>query len=83
MWALFRTVKPLINLPPSWNLGPTYNPLAVRRGPETGELHLAVLRCGLVPDFTNHLTSARKADQCATGERRDVGHVPGNPDGAA
>jgi putative SOS response-associated peptidase YedK len=60
MRALFRTVNPLVNLPPSWNLAPTDSALAVRRHPETGERHLDVLRWGLVPHFTKDLKAARK-----------------------
>ena len=60
MRALFRTVNPLVNLPPSWNLAPTDNALTVRRHRDTGERHLDVLRWGLVPHLTKDRKAARK-----------------------
>jgi hypothetical protein len=58
---LFRTVNPLPNLAPSWNVAPTQEALVVRRHPDTGDRHLGLLKWGLVPAFkkagTNELAS--------------------------
>jgi putative SOS response-associated peptidase YedK len=57
---LFRTVNPLPNLAPNWNVAPTQAAMVVRRHPQTGERHLDVLRWGLVPAFTKELKAARR-----------------------
>jgi putative SOS response-associated peptidase YedK len=57
---LFRTVNPLPNLAPNWNLAPTQPAMVVRRHPQSGERHLDVLRWGLVPSFTRDLKGARR-----------------------
>jgi putative SOS response-associated peptidase YedK len=46
---IFKTVNPLPNIEPSWNLAPTQPALVVRRQPKTGERHLDVLQWGLLP----------------------------------
>jgi len=46
---LFRTVDPVPNHPPRFNVAPTQESLVVRRNPETGARHLDLLRWGLVP----------------------------------
>jgi putative SOS response-associated peptidase YedK len=58
--ALFRTMNPLVNFPPSWNVAPTDPAMVIRRHPETGDRHLDVLRWGLIPYFTKDLKAARK-----------------------
>lgn len=50
--GLFRTVNPLPNMGPTWNLAPSQDTLVVRRHPRSGERHLDVLRWGLLPHFT-------------------------------
>jgi putative SOS response-associated peptidase YedK len=45
----FRTVNPLPNLEPSWNVAPAQSAPVVRRHPETGERHLDLLKWGLLP----------------------------------
>ncbi len=49
--AVFRTLNPLINHPPSWNVAPNDLAMVVRRDFRTGQRHLDVLRWGLVPHF--------------------------------
>jgi putative SOS response-associated peptidase YedK len=44
----FRTVNPLPNLEPSWNVAPTQLAPVVLRHPETGERHLDLLEWGLL-----------------------------------
>ena len=56
----FRTVNPLPNLPPSWNVVPTQAAMVVRRHPETGERHLNLLKWGLVPSFVKDIKQARR-----------------------
>ena len=56
--GLFRTVNPLPNLQPTWNMAPTLGAPVVRL--HGGERHLDVLRWGLVPYFTKDLKHARK-----------------------
>jgi putative SOS response-associated peptidase YedK len=46
---LFRTVDPVPNAPPRFNVAPTQDSLVVRRNPETGARHLDLLRWGLLP----------------------------------
>ena len=53
----FRTINPLLNLEPSWNVAPTQMVPVVRRHPETGKRHLDLLQWGLLPYFTK--------DRCA------------------
>src|SRR5689334_493855 len=57
---LFRTVNPLPNLAPSWNLAPSQDAPVVRRHPKTGERHLDLLRWGLIPYFTQDPKGGRK-----------------------
>ncbi len=45
---MFRTVNPLLNLEPSWNVAPTQSAPVVRRHPETDERHLDLLKWGLL-----------------------------------
>ena len=56
----FRTVNPLLNLEPSWNVAPTQPAPVVRRHPETGERHLDLLQWGLLPYFTKDPVHARR-----------------------
>ncbi len=56
----FRTVNPLPNLEPSWNVAPTQMAPVVRRHPETGERHLDLLQWGLLPHFTKDPERARR-----------------------
>jgi putative SOS response-associated peptidase YedK len=56
---LFRTVNPLPNLAPSWNVAPTQPAMVVRRHPETGDRHLDLLKWGLVPAFKKDLRQGR------------------------
>ena len=56
----FRTVNPLPNLAPSWNVAPTQAAMVVRRHPETGDRHLDLLKWGLVPSFTKDIKQARR-----------------------
>jgi len=58
--AIFGTINPLPNFPPSWNLAPTQQAPVVRRHPQTGHRHLDLLTWGLVPHFTKDLAAARK-----------------------
>jgi putative SOS response-associated peptidase YedK len=57
---LFGTKNPLPNLQPTWNMAPSRDAPVVRRHPETGERHLALLTWGLVPSFTKDPKTARK-----------------------
>lgn len=57
---LFRTVNPVPNHPPSWNVAPRQDALVVRRNPETGARHLDLLNWGLVPSWTKALGDARR-----------------------
>ena len=56
----FRTVNPLLNQAPSWNVAPTQMAPVVRRHPETGERHLDLLQWGLLPYFTKNPVHARR-----------------------
>jgi putative SOS response-associated peptidase YedK len=60
MRRTFRTVNPLPNLDPSWNVAPTSFAPIVRRHPETGERHLDLLQWGLLPYFTKDPVHARR-----------------------
>ena len=60
MRRTFRTVNPLSNLEPSWNVAPTQLAPVVRRHPETGERHLDLLQWGLLPYFTKDPVHARR-----------------------
>jgi putative SOS response-associated peptidase YedK len=53
---LFRTVDPVPNAPPRFNVAPTQESLVVRRNPETGARHLDLLRWGLVPIWAKDAT---------------------------
>jgi putative SOS response-associated peptidase YedK len=57
---LFRTVNPLPNVAPSWNIAPTQDAMVVRRHPDTGERHLDLLKWGLLPSFTKDPVHARR-----------------------
>jgi putative SOS response-associated peptidase YedK len=57
---LFRTVNPLPNLPPTWNMAPTQDAMVVRRHPESGERHLDLLKWGLLPFFTKDPIHAKR-----------------------
>ena len=58
--ALFRTVNPLVNFAPNWNMAPTQAAMVVRRHPATGERHLDTLFWGLLPHFTKDAKTARR-----------------------
>lgn len=58
--ALFRTVNPLPNIGPTWNMAPTRDALAVRRHPETGARHLDLLNWGFLPHWTKDPKQARR-----------------------
>lgn len=58
--ALFRSVGPVPNLAPSWNVAPTQGAMVVRRQPETGERRLDQLQWGLVPHLAKDLKTVRK-----------------------
>ena len=58
--SLFRTVNPLPNVAPFWNIAPTQPAMVIRRRPEGGGRHLDLLRWGLVPHFTKDLKAARR-----------------------
>ncbi|HET8700820.1 MAG TPA: SOS response-associated peptidase [Nitrococcus sp.] len=49
---IFRTVNPLPNVEPNWNMAPTLDAMVVRRHPQTGERHLDLLNWGLLPYWT-------------------------------
>jgi putative SOS response-associated peptidase YedK len=49
---IFRTVNPLPNIDPNWNMAPTLDAMVVRRHPQTGERHLDLLNWGLLPYWT-------------------------------
>jgi len=57
---LFRTVNPVPNIAPNWNVAPTQPALAVRRHPESGARHLDVLSWGLLPFFTKEAKGAKR-----------------------
>jgi putative SOS response-associated peptidase YedK len=57
---LFRTVNPMPNIAPNWNVAPSQDALVVRRHPETGERHLDVLRWGLLPHSTKDSKHAKR-----------------------
>jgi putative SOS response-associated peptidase YedK len=58
MARLFRTVNPLPNLNPTWNMAPTLGAPVVRLA--QGERHLDVLNWGLILYCTKDLSKARK-----------------------
>lgn len=58
--ALFRTVNPLPNVAPTWNMAPTRDALVVRRRPENGQRHLDLLNWGLLPYWTKDPKQARR-----------------------
>ncbi|MGA9867722.1 MAG: SOS response-associated peptidase family protein [Acetobacteraceae bacterium] len=58
--ALFRTVNPLPNVAPIWNLAPTRDAMVVRRHPENGQRHLDLLNWGLLPYWTKDQKQARR-----------------------
>ncbi len=58
--ALFRTVNPLPNVAPTWNLAPTRDAMVVRRHPESGQRHLDLLNWGLLPYWTKDPKQARR-----------------------
>lgn len=57
---LFRTVGPLPNIGPTWNLAPTQQALVVRRHPASGERRLDLLRWGLLPYWAKGPKSPRQ-----------------------
>jgi putative SOS response-associated peptidase YedK len=57
---IFRTVSPVPNIAPNWNVAPTQPALAVRRHPESGARHLDVLSWGLLPFFTKEAKGAKR-----------------------
>jgi putative SOS response-associated peptidase YedK len=57
---LFRTVNPLPNVAPSWNVAPSQDSMVIRRHPETGERHLDLLKWGLLPSWTKDPTKAKR-----------------------
>jgi putative SOS response-associated peptidase YedK len=57
---LFRTVNPLPNAAPSWNVAPTQDAMVVRRHPETGERHLDLLKWGILPSWTKDPGKAQR-----------------------
>lgn len=57
---LFRTVNPLPNFGPSWNVAPSQEAMAVRRHPENGERRLDVLKWGLLPYWTKDPAKAQR-----------------------
>ncbi|BDG73030.1 SOS response-associated peptidase [Roseomonas fluvialis] len=56
----FGTTNAVPNLIPSFNKAPTQDGLVVRRHPETGALHLDVLRWGLVPRWAKDATGGAR-----------------------
>ena len=60
MRRTFRTVNPLLNVEPSWNVAPTQLAPVVRRHPETGERHLDLFQWGLLPYFIKDPMHARR-----------------------
>ena len=59
MRRTFRTVNPLPNLEPSWNVAPRQLAPVVRRHPETGERHLDLLQWGLLRWWQKDLSAKR------------------------
>jgi len=57
---MFRTVNPVPNIAPNWNVAPTQPALAVRRHPESGARHLDLLGWGLLPFFTKEAKGAKR-----------------------
>lgn len=57
---LFRTVNPVPNIRPTWNLAPSQDALVVRLHPATGQRHLDVLRWGLLPYWAKSRKSTRQ-----------------------
>lgn len=57
---LFRTINPLPDFQPSWNIAPSQEALVVRRNPETAGRHLDPLKWGLVPHWAKDITKERK-----------------------
>jgi putative SOS response-associated peptidase YedK len=57
---IFRTVKPVPDIGPNWNLGPAQDAPVVRLHRQTGERRLDVLRWGLLPHFTKDAKRARR-----------------------
>jgi putative SOS response-associated peptidase YedK len=58
--ALFRTVNPLPNAKPTWNLAPTQDALVVRLHPKSGERQLDLLNWGFLPYWTKDPAHARR-----------------------
>lgn len=75
---LFKTVNPLPNVPPSWNVAPTNDAPVVRRHPESGARHLDMLRWGLVPRWAKdssgaaRMINARSESVATTAAYRDA-----------
>ena len=78
---IFGTVNPLPNLAPSWNVAPTQSVLLVGRHPETAELHLDLLKWGLLPYWTKEPTKVQRpinaSAVCDSGQVRHVPRCPG------
>ncbi len=56
----FGTTNAVPNLVPSFNKAPTQDGLVVRRHPQSGALHLDVLRWGLVPRWAKDATGGAR-----------------------
>lgn len=74
--AMFGTVNPVPNIPPTWNMAPTRDAPVVRRHPQTGERHLDLLRWGLLPHWAKDKSvrqpiNARSETAATSGMFRD------------
>lgn len=56
---IFKTINPIPNFQPSWNIAPSQMAPVVRVNPETHERSLDLLYWGLVPHWTKDLKAAR------------------------
>jgi putative SOS response-associated peptidase YedK len=57
---LVKSVNPVPNIAPSWNVAPSQQALAVRRHPQTGERHLDLLTWGFLPRWADDPKAERK-----------------------
>jgi putative SOS response-associated peptidase YedK len=58
--ALVRSVNPVPDVAPSWNVAPSQQAMVVRRHPETGARHLDLLTWGFLPHWAVDPKAERK-----------------------
>lgn len=71
---IFRTVNPLPNIEPNWNMAPSLDAMVVRRHPQAGERHLDLLNWGLLPYWTKG--DPRKARRPINAKAETIATLP-------